>query len=142
MSAGAEAVTWEGLLDFLGLLGVILDRRPDAALIGWPPGSGGAGRPILLERTEHFDEPWLVATVPLCPAGDIDPRRALELNATLVIGEVATIGDLCVVRYAAPLARLSPRDVDHVLAMLAWTPAAILAGAEGTRSESMFGHWA
>ncbi len=140
MSA-AEPVEWDALVGFLDLLGVVKERRDGAVVIAWPPGAGDEPRrPILLERTEHFGEPWLEATVPLCPAERIAPRQALELNALLSVGQVATMGDVCVVRYAAPLRAHRWRDIDRVLALLAWTPGAILDRGP-IESEGVFAHW-
>ena len=141
MTPPTEPIDWDALLGYLELVGVIEERRDVAVAIAWPPGAvNGPRRRILLERTEHFGEPWLEATVPLCPADRIAPRQALELNALLSVGQVATIGNLCVVRYAAPLGTQRWRDIDHMLGMLAWTPGAIL-DQRTIEPDDVFAHW-
>jgi hypothetical protein len=136
-----ERASWEALVEFFDVLGVVTERRDGAVLIAWPPGPvDEPRRPILLERTEHFGEPWLEATAPLCEASRIAPRQALELNAVLSVGQVATVGDTCVVRHSAPLGALRWRDLDQMLALLAWTPAAILDHGPIERDD-VFAHW-
>jgi hypothetical protein len=87
----------------------------------------GQGQRVEVAQAEVLGQPWVALWADICPASEIEPRRALVHNTSLAVGSICIEGDHYFIRHAAPLAGLLPGHLDQMIDLVAHEAARLRA---------------
>lgn len=107
---------------------LLLRYAGTAAEAGQGPGPGpGINQRVEVAQAEVVGQPWVALWADVCPAAEIEPRRALVHNASLAVGSICVEGDHYFIRHAAPLSGLEASHLDLMIDLVAHEAARLRA---------------
>lgn len=77
------------------------------------------GQRVEVAQAEVVGNPWVALWADVCPAKDVDPRRALLHNASLAVGSICVDNDHYFIRHAAPLSGLNKEQLALMIDLVA-----------------------
>ena len=82
------------------------------------PTANDRNQRVTILRKEFNGDEWIEMITPVCAIGQVDPRTALEHNASLIVGALAITGDTVILKFPLRLADLDPDEFKVPLDML------------------------
>jgi hypothetical protein len=115
-----KVATWDTLCTYINSKYRIGDQQPDRVELRFQVDTSRTQLVAIL-RKEFNGEEWAELTTAVAQDGAIDPKTALEYNASLVVGALALVGDTFVLKFPLRLADLDPDELDVPLSILVQT---------------------
>jgi hypothetical protein len=119
-TAEVTVATWDSLCTYIDSHYKVSERQPDQVQLRFQVDSSRT-QLVLVLRKEFNQEEWVELTTPVAPAEEVDPRTALEYNASLVVGALALVEDTLVLKFSLRLADLDPDEFNVPLSVLVHT---------------------
>ncbi len=98
------------------------------------------GRKLTVDVLRGHRSEWLVLRTPVCPEGELDPKRVLEENAKLVFAVLVLHEREYFLRFEVPLDSAEAGDLEELLALFLDAAATVQTG-DGSRRAGVFAHY-
>lgn len=112
--------TWDSLCTYIRSSYPVSDEQPDRVELRFQVDASRTQR-VLVLRKEFNEEEWIELTTSVAPAAAVEPRTALDYNASLLVGSLAIVGETYVLKFPLRLADLDPDEFNVPLNVLVQT---------------------